>query len=912
MRLSAGTLDFDILDLLPDPMIVTDEHRVIQRVNPAFTTLFGFAAGDVCGKSTKMLYAEETEFERIGRRRQRDDPNFLPRQFHIRFKRKDGTSFDAETATNLIRDEAGVHRGQVTIVRDISDRVQLHQLLRTVVSLSGDAGADTGRVVASFLEACCTYFDLEAGLVTEIDGDSLVTRYAFDPSGEFKVGDRFGVEDTFCGAVYKESSVISHDQSSGDTRRARPGASPSGLVTYLGVPRKSQARVLGTLCLIGRWPRYRPFSREQRTQLQFLCGWLDGFLEQRESRSRYQLLVETTRVIPWEMDLATWQFTYVGPQGSQLLGFTEEQWCAPDFWVNALHPQDRDSTIAYCKAATNRGEDHDFEYRMVAADGRTVWVRDVVTVIVENGKPVRLRGVLLDITESKLTAQAVEEKNRQLAQLSGMLSQSARNFQRLYRETPAMLHSTDPTGRLVEVSDRWLEKMGYGNRDEVLGRHIREFVSSEEEEEFDRIRDRFWQSGEPIWNLPWSFVRKDGTTFEAELSAIIATPVGDTHGRSLAVVFDVSERNRARRALERSARNFERLYRETPAMLHSIDPQGRVVEVNDHWLREMGYRRDEVLGRPVTDFHVPEQRRRVMANVAEFWRTGAPVNRRAYDFLRKNGSTFEVEISAIVAQRRGETEGRSLAVSFDVTDRNRATSELQKKNAELQRLNDELDSFAALASHDLQEPLRKINQFSRIVEEELGDSLSGDPAFALTALRGAAGRMQTLIMDLLTYAQAANAPTAMKEVRLQDVVSSATDELAVSIEDAAASITVGPLPVVTGDERQIQQLFQNLISNALKYRDPQRACSIEISAEPGGGGEGQRIRIVDNGVGVDAESAHEMFLPFRRLQPKSSAGGSGLGLAICTRIAERHGWTLAVDGTPGRGTTLMIEIPAAG
>jgi PAS domain S-box-containing protein len=380
----------------------------------------------------------------------------------------------------------------------------------------------------------------------------------------------------------------------------------------------------------------------------------------------------------------------------------------------------------------------------------------------------------------------------------------------------------------------------------------------------------------------------------------------------MTVLVDVTERNRARRELERNVELFQRLYRETPAMLHSVDPDGRLVEVSDYWLMKLGYQsREEVLGRPFVEFHPPAQRLRAQQCVEEFWQTGAPVWNRAYDFLRKDGTTFEVELSVIVAKPKGEAEARSLAVSFDVTERNRARRELERKNNELQRLNEELDTFASVASHDLQEPLRKIRKFAEVLEEELPASLTDDGAYALGAMRAAVQRMQRLIGDLLDYARTANAAMVAQPVDLMQVVERVNDDLSVAISEADARISTGALPVITGDEQQVRQLFQNLIENAVKYRDHTKRCEIDIVAEPADSDCGWRVSVRDNGIGFDQRAAEAIFLPFRRLQPRSRSGGSGLGLTICGRIAERHGWSLKAQSAPGQGSTFTLEIPAA-
>ncbi|MGI9383053.1 MAG: PAS domain S-box protein [Methyloligellaceae bacterium] len=362
--------------------------------------------------------------------------------------------------------------------------------------------------------------------------------------------------------------------------------------------------------------------------------------------------------------------------------------------------------------------------------------------------------------------------------------------------------------------------------------------------------------------------------------------------------------------LAANARRFERIYRETPAMLHSIDPSGRIVEVSDFWLDKMGYgSRDDVVGCKSTEFLTEASRTLAESEIIPaFWQTGL-VRNVPYEFVRRDGSVFEGELSAILDRADEAEPGHSLAVTFDVTERNRALRQLESKNEELQQLNEELERFASVASHDLQEPLRKIQTFSRYLAEDVQGKLSSDGAYALSVMSDAAGRMRQLISDLLAYSHAAHAELVMEQTDLNALVISIVDDLAVRVQEAGAEVRVEALPKVHCDQVLMRQLFQNLLSNALKYREEDRACRIRINAARDAGRDVWRVQVKDNGIGFDREFAEQIFLPFQRLHGRSEFDGSGFGLSICKRIAERHGWSLGADAIQGEGATFMLTIP---
>lgn len=239
------------------------------------------------------------------------------------------------------------------------------------------------------------------------------------------------------------------------------------------------------------------------------------------------------------------------------------------------------------------------------------------------------------------------------------------------------------------------------------------------------------------------------------------------------------------------------------------------------------------------------------------------------------------------------------------------THQLAQKNRALEQANDSLRHFAIIASHDLQEPLRKIKTFASMLAEEISATASADGRRALEVIVGSADRLRTLVNDLLAYSRLTNQALRIERVDLGAAVGAVLQDLSLAIVEARAEIRAEALPPIEADPTHLRQLLQNLIGNALKYRSPERPCRIDIAVERNAESGGAALVVSDNGIGFDPEQAERILEPFQRLHRASEYDGTGIGLAICARIAEHHGWRLKADGRPGEGATFRIIMPRA-
>ena len=338
--------------------------------------------------------------------------------------------------------------------------------------------------------------------------------------------------------------------------------------------------------------------------------------------------------------------------------------------------------------------------------------------------------------------------------------------------------------------------------------------------------------------------------------------------------------------------------------------QGRILLVNSQVEKLFGFSREKLVSQPV-EILIPERfraqhvihRREYCANP----RTrpmGVEIELRG---LRQDGTEFSAEISLSALQSR---EGLLICSAIrDITKRKRYEAML-KEAAVQAHSNSELEQIASAASHDLQEPLRTVVGATQLLARDYRDKLDPDAAQWLDFASGAAKRMQLLLDALLAYARVGGQDTLFESVNCQIVYRAAVANLKKVIEESGAQLTNEPLPAVMGDSAQLIQLFQNLLTNAIRFTRQGHPPLIHVSAQRQR--DEWQIAVRDQGIGIDPKYFGKLFVPFRRLHPRDQYPGTGIGLAICKKIVQRHGGRIWVESTLGEGSTFSFTIPVAG
>jgi light-regulated signal transduction histidine kinase (bacteriophytochrome) len=303
---------------------------------------------------------------------------------------------------------------------------------------------------------------------------------------------------------------------------------------------------------------------------------------------------------------------------------------------------------------------------------------------------------------------------------------------------------------------------------------------------------------------------------------------------------------------------------------------------------------------------VPSERIQEEDRILDRVRNGQRMEHLETVRLTKDGRRLDVSVTvSSVTGEDGQIIGASKIVR-DITDRKQAEEALRRSAEDLARSNKDLEQFAYVASHDLQEPLRAVTGFVQLLQQQYGKQLDAKANDYIGYTVDGAKRMQTLIADLLTYSRVGSRSRELKPTDTAASLKRALENLTASIGESAAEITHGELPTVQADEAQLVQLFQNLVGNAIKFRGPEPP---KIHVEARRNHDHWLFSVRDNGIGMNPEFSDRIFMIFQRLHSRKKYAGTGIGLAICKKIVERHGGQIWVESQPDQGATFYFTLP---
>jgi PAS domain S-box-containing protein len=609
-----------------------------------------------------------------------------------------------------------------------------------------------------------------------------------------------------------------------------------------------------------------------------------------DRRSR---LLDAMPAIAWSASAETFRFNYVSPASEAILGYPADRWIEePHFWMEHLHPEDQ-YVVMLCHSETVACRNHELIYRMVAADGRIVWLRDYVNVYIVDGVPVELFGVMVDITRER----EAEEASRE----------SRENFRRMVHLSPDCM-GVHVDGAYVYVNQAFVELLGAQSEAEIIGRDLLAFVDPSMHDVV-RARQARVEAGETVPYLRQLYRRIDGSPLEVEVAAL---PLRYGNREAIQVIArDITDRIRAeeelreaerlraeaeareRETLELSEQRYRELVEDVTDILYTLDLQGSFVSLSRSFERSTGYRIEEWIGRPFADLFLQES-----AEASEF---AYDRDRRVIREYRVPAATGEMVIVEVSSQPRyidGVLAG-TIGVARDVTEQRTIARKLE----EAKRMSS-LGQVAASLAHEFNNVLMGIQPFVETIARTVPDTLAVRDA--LGHITRAVARGKRASQEILRFANPKEPLLSVIDVRtwLPTLLGQIMAVLPPSI--ALRSSMHPGVQFVRGDAEHLEQVVTNLVFNAREALGGSGTIHLDV-APAGADSELVRISVCDDGPGIAPATLPHIFEPLFT----TKRNGTGLGLAIARRLMEGQSGTLTAENRPEGGAAFHLHLRAA-
>lgn len=519
----------------------------------------------------------------------------------------------------------------------------------------------------------------------------------------------------------------------------------------------------------------------------------------------------------------------------------------------------------------------------------------------------------LEATYQKAQLNAVSVLERMRTEGERKIRETEERYHDLFDNSSDLIHFDTPEGKLLSVNKTWKETLGYSDT-ELAGESLYFFICSKDRERFRAYRNQLMEGRQVEEPIRISLHTRDNREIIAE--GTVSGKFSDGRLEYTRGIFtDVTKRVQneeklqfyTQQVLEREEK-LRQLIQNAPDAIIVVNEADEINIWNPKAEEIFGWSAAEVLGMQLSGIIIPDKDRdgqengiKQLLSEGETKRTNTTIEITA---RRKDGN--EIVVSLTIS--RANLAQGCLFVSFlrDISEQKKNQMELEQQRIQLQRTNHELEQYAWVTSHDLKEPLRKIRTFSDMLLNMESD-IPGEARNRLKKIHESAERMDTLIEAILMYSHS-SANQSFEPVDLNETIREVLSDLELAINNKQAIVKCGKLPVVNGIPFQMHQLFQNLLSNALKYHKPEIFPEIVIHAKRSG--KFHRITISDNGIGFREEFAAKIFQVFQRLVGKHEYEGTGIGLALCKKIAENHGGSIRASSKEGVGSTFEVSLPA--